>query len=138
MIINGENLILGRLATKVAKKALLGEKIDIVNAEKIIIVGRKEVIFKNYKQKFDRKTPRKGPFIPRTPDRLVKRVIRNMLPYKKYRGDKALRSIMCYIGVPDKFKSQQMETFNDINVLNTNNIHYLTIKDLCKLMGKHA
>tara|TARA_Y100000034_G_C6809105_1_gene363501 strand:+ start:506 stop:928 length:423 start_codon:yes stop_codon:yes gene_type:complete len=136
MIINGENLILGRLGTLTAKQALLGDKIDIINAEKIVIVGKKENILANYKQKFNRKTPVKGPFIPRMPDRFVRRVIRNMLPFKKERGKKAFKNIMCHIGTPDKFKNEKTETFDNINVLKSNNINFTTIGTLCKLMGK--
>ena len=42
MIINGEDQILGRLASIVSKKLLEGENIVIVNAEKIVISGSKE------------------------------------------------------------------------------------------------
>ncbi|MAF50926.1 MAG: 50S ribosomal protein L13 [Nanoarchaeota archaeon] len=135
MIINGENLILGRLATLVAKQALLGEKVEIINAEKIVIVGKRDNIVANYKQKFNRKTPRKGPFIPRMPDRLVRRMIRGMLPYKKERGSEAFKRIMCHIGTPDNFKSEEITTLDNINVLKSNNINYITIKELCKLLG---
>jgi len=41
MIIDATNLIAGRLATFVAKKALLGEEIEIVNSEKAVLTGKK-------------------------------------------------------------------------------------------------
>jgi large subunit ribosomal protein L13 len=135
MIINGENLILGRLATIAAKKALLGEKVDIINAEKIVIVGKRQEILANYTQKFNRKTPRKGPFIPRMPDRFVRRVIRGMLPYNKERGSKAFRRIMCHLGTPDNLKNEKIETLEDISVLNSNNLRFTNIQELCKLLG---
>ncbi len=37
MIIDANNMILGRLASFAAKKALLGEKIDVINCEKAVI-----------------------------------------------------------------------------------------------------
>ncbi len=40
-VYNGKDLILGRLATVVAKQALLGEEVKVVNCEKIMISGRK-------------------------------------------------------------------------------------------------
>ena len=49
MIIDATNLLVGRLATVVAKKALLGGKIDIVNAEKAIISGPKRLVINKYK-----------------------------------------------------------------------------------------
>ena len=48
MIIDANNLILGRLGTYAAKKALLGEKIDIVNCESCVITGNRKKIFDNY------------------------------------------------------------------------------------------
>ena len=47
-IIDADGHILGRLATYVAKRALLGDEIIVVNAEKAIISGRKEMVFKRY------------------------------------------------------------------------------------------
>ena len=136
MIINGENLILGRLGTIAAKKALLGEKVDIINADKVVIVGNKKVIVAKYVQRRARTTPVKGPFIPRMADRFVRRAIRGMLPYEKERGKNAFKRIMCHLGTPDNFKNEKIETLDKINVLNTNNINFTTIEALCKLIGK--
>ena len=93
MIIDGTDLILGRLGSFVAKKALLGEKIDIVNCENIIIIGKKEHILEKYKKKLARGIPSKGPILYKKPDRFVKRALKGMLPFKKERGKKAFDSI---------------------------------------------
>ena len=53
MIIDASNLIAGRIATVVAKKALLGETIDIVNSEKAIVTGSKTQVFARFKQKYN-------------------------------------------------------------------------------------
>ena len=45
-IIDGEGLVLGRLASTVSKRLLNGEEITIVNAEKIIISGNKDYLKK--------------------------------------------------------------------------------------------
>ena len=42
--INCENLIMGRVATYVAKEALKGETIELYNCSKIVILGEKSVI----------------------------------------------------------------------------------------------
>lgn len=138
MIINAENLILGRLASYVAKKALLGEKVDIVNCEKIVITGTKRAIQEEYKRRVERGDTFKGPFISRMPDRLVKRSIRTMLPYKKYRGKKALKNIKCYMGVPDNLKDQKQETLDQFHVSKTKSTKYLRIKDISKFLGKNV
>ncbi len=42
MIINADNLIIGRIASFAAKKALLGEKVVIVNSEEAVMTGKKK------------------------------------------------------------------------------------------------
>ena len=41
MIIDGNNLILGRVATIAAKRAMQGEPVVILNCEKMIVTGKK-------------------------------------------------------------------------------------------------
>ena len=135
MIIDAENLILGRLASYVAKKALMGEKVDVVNCEKAVIVGKRENILEKYKAKRHRRTPFKGPYLPRMPDRFVRRAIRGMVPFGKDRGRKAFENIMCWMGVPEQFKNEKIEKLEKINVLNTRNIKFLEIKEVCKWLG---
>jgi large subunit ribosomal protein L13 len=106
-IIDGEGLILGRLASSVAKK-LMSEKdteIVIVNAERVVISGSRVRIFKDYKQKKDRGSREKGPFYPKMPDRIVKRTIRGMLPYKQAKGRDALSRVKVYLGIPDDYET---------------------------------
>ncbi len=98
---------MGRMAAFSAKKLLEGEKVIIVNAEKAVITGRKEYIFKKYKQRIDRADrakPRKGPQFPRTPEGIVKRAVRGMLPYRKHKGKEALKNLRVYRGTPEKYK----------------------------------
>lgn len=134
MIINGENLILGRLASYAAKKALLGEAVNIVNCDKIAITGKKETIFELYKKRKDRGT-HKGPFLHRSPDRIVRRAIRGMLPYKQDRGKRAFKSIRCYTGIPSQFNEQKMDTLNNASLEKLKNTNYVYIKDVSKFLG---
>lgn len=135
MIIDANNLILGRLGTYVAKQVLLGEKIDIVNCESCVITGDRKKIFEGYDNKLKRGIPAKGPFTRRMPDRFVKRAIRGMLPYKKERGRVAFENIKCHIGVPENLKNQKFDTLKDANVEKTPNLKYIKIKDVCKHIG---
>lgn len=113
MIIDGENAVLGRLASHVAKAALKGEEVVIVNCEKIIITGDK----KNIKEYLESKRKRvgstqKGPKVSRTSEKIVKRTIRGMLPnYRTGRGREALKRIKCYGGIPEELKNSKMEKF---------------------------
>lgn len=135
MIIDAKNLILGRLATVVAKKSLLGEKIKVVNCENAIVIGKKESVLTKYKQKADRGVPAKGPFIPKTPDKFVRRVIRGMLPYKKQKGKLAFKNVKCYIGVPGEFKDKEYTAVKEAGIEKSKNLRYITVKEICKYLG---
>lgn len=136
MIIDGSNLILGRLATFVAKKALEGEPITILNCEKIIITGNKKLLIQRYKERVDRGHPYHGPFFPKMSDRIVRRTIRGMLPYKQERGERAFKKVKCFIGVPENFKTQKLETISSADASKLQTLNFITINDLSKFFGK--
>ena len=136
MIIDGNNLILGRVATIVAKKALLGEQIVIVNCEKIVVTGRKEFLLEEFKEKQDRGHPYRGPYVPKFPDRLVRRTIRGMLPYKKERGRSAYNKIKCFIGIPEKYKTQKIESIPSADYSKLKTLNFIRIADYSKMYGK--
>jgi large subunit ribosomal protein L13 len=138
MIINAENLILGRLSSYAAKKALLGEEIHIVNCEKAVITGSKENILSKYEKRIKMGTPFKGPFLSRSSDKIVKRTIRGMLSHRQFRGKEALKSIKCYNGIPDSFKDQKFETIKKANMEKLKNLRFIYVKDLAKLLGKEV
>lgn len=136
-VIDATNLILGRMATEVAKKALLGEKVDIVNCENAVISGNRAQILEKYKHKIERGAPATGPFFPRTPERLVKRTIRGMLPYKQYKGKIAYKQIKCYAGTPEKLKNEKFHKIEKADVGKLPNYKYISIKKVCEfLRGK--
>ena len=136
MIINAENLILGRLASYAAKKALLGEKIEIVNCENVVITGSKQEIFQEYKSKIARGNVFKGPYFPRRADMIVRRTIRGMLPRKKARGREAYQNIKCYIGLPENLKNQNFISLDNANVNKLRSLKFVYIKDMSKMYGK--
>lgn len=134
MIIDAKNLVLGRLASVAAKKALLGNIVDIVNCEQAIVSGSRENVLAKYRRKRRLGGPFRGPFIPRKPDFFVRRVIRGMLPYKQYKGRKAFERIKCHIGVPEKFMNQGFETI-EANLDSLSTLKFVTIQDLCQHLG---
>ncbi|MFX1451715.1 MAG: 50S ribosomal protein L13 [Promethearchaeota archaeon] len=118
-IIDADGLILGRLASIIAKRLLLGENINIINAEKAVISGRKREIINRYKKWLGLRTataPWRGPLHPRQPNLLLKRTVRGMLPWKKKRGQIAYRRLKVYIGIPDELKNKEISTLEDINL----------------------
>ncbi len=117
MIIDGEGLVLGRLASTVSKKLLDGEKIVVLNAEKIVISGTKEWAYARYKQRVDRASisnPRRmGPKYPRRPDDIFRRTVRGMLPYRKTTGREAFKGLKVYVGIPQEFEDAEVFKVQD-------------------------
>jgi len=137
-IINAEGLILGRLASKVAKMLLEGEEIVIVNADKAIITGNREDIFAKYKQRTELRTrsnPRRGPFYPKRSDEIVRRTIRGMLPWKTDRGRKAYRRLKVYAGVPREFQGKEFETIIEADASRIATPKYVTVGEVAKFLG---
>ncbi len=135
MIIDAENAIVGRMATEVAKKALFGEDINIVNCEKAIITGDKRKIIEKYKQRLERGQVGKGYYVFRKPEMIVKKIIKGMLPHKQEKGIKALKRIRCYKGIPEEFKEGKMEKIKNADMSRLNNYSFLTVEKLCKELG---
>ncbi len=135
VVIDGTERILGRIAAYAAKQALLGEKVDIVNCEKMIITGSRGHIIGEYIHKVKRGTPRSGPFFPRTPQRIVRRTIRGMLPWDKNRGREAYKLVKCYIGVPIGFEKEKMTEVPGTHVSKLTTTKYITIAEIAKQVG---
>lgn len=131
-VIDASGATLGRLSTHTAKRLLNGEEIAIVNSEKAIISGRKQTIKNHYKEKREVGTYRKGPFFPRTPDKIVKRTIRGMIPYQTPHGRIALKNLKCFIGVPKEFVGEKLE---EIEGIKKQPINFITIEELSKFLG---
>lgn len=108
-VIDASGHILGRLSSYIAKRLLEGEKIVVVNAEKAIITGSPENVFERYKEKYDRGSKEKGPYFPRHPEKIFKRTVRGMLPWKSRRGREAYRRLRVFMGVPDQLKGREFE-----------------------------
>jgi large subunit ribosomal protein L13 len=134
-IIDANGATLGRLSTNAAKRLLKGEEIAIVNSEKAIISGKKRMIKEKYKQKREVGTYRKGPFFPRTPEKIVKRTVRGMIPYQKPHGRAAFKRLKCYVGVPKEFDGKKIE-----NIKNAEKqpVDFITIEELSKFLGANS
>lgn len=114
-IIDGKNAVLGRMASYVAKEALKGEKIVVVNCEDVIITGNKKDIRGNFLAKRGRVGSKQaGPKHSRLSERIVKRAIRGMLSnHRKGMGKEAYRRIKCYLGIPNEFVGKEMVSFKN-------------------------
>jgi len=132
IVIDSAGCVTGRIASFAAKQALQGNKVIILNCEKAILIGKKKDILDKYKKKFSLgKGSQKGPYLSRVSDKLMRRIIRGMLPWKRTRGREAFRRVHCFIGNPEKFKNQEK-----IVIAKSDAINFLTLYDICKLLGK--
>ena len=134
MLIDATNQIVGRLCSVVAKHALLGEKIDIINSENAVVSGRREEVLAAFARRVDRGTWAKGPHYLRSPDMLLKRLMRDMLPYKQERGIKAYKNVMCWKGVPAQFKDKKATSIKEADASKLT-IKSVSLKEISKFVG---
>jgi len=134
IVVDAKDLILGRLATFVAKKALLGEEVRVVNSEEAIITGNKQQIFAKYRGLREMGEPFHGPFYPTRPEAMLKRAIRNMVGYKSPRGKIALQRIKCYNKVPYELKDAKRITIEKANVSKVSNPKKVTLKEVSQFL----
>lgn len=133
LIYDGKGIIFGRLASVVAKNLLKGNSVDVINCEEIIVSGDKRLFAKKVlaKREMGSGGSLKGPKYPRVADRLVKRMIRGMLPRDRMRGQNAFRRLRCYAGNSDLGKD---ELKNIIKLNYKKPMKYSSIKEIVRLL----
>jgi large subunit ribosomal protein L13 len=134
-VINAEDLILGRLASIVARRALEGEEIALVNVEKAVISGTRKRVMGAYLKKRQRGSKEGGPFFPRRPDAIMKRTIRGMLPYKRQPGREAFQRVRAYVGIPRQFRENPLETIEDAHVSRLSSSRFVTLESVSSYLG---
>ena len=132
-VIDAKNCVMGRLASSVAKSLLNGEQVHIINAERAVISGTKEMVFGEYIEKRNLNHPRKGPYYPRMPHLMLKRAVRGMIPYQKPRGREAFKILRVDIGEPKEIEEKDIETIDHAKMKNTSK--YITLSEVSKVLG---
>ena len=135
IVVNGEKMIFGRMASQIAKRLLAGEEIHLINAERIIFSGSPKVITERYLQKRrlqNKANPEHSPKWPKIPHLFIKRLLRGMLPWKRQRGRDAFRRFFAYTGNPKNLKSNLK--FKNAE-FDQNTLKYINVRDLCKGFG---
>lgn len=108
-VIDGKGAVVGRLASVIAKRLLKGEEIVVVNAEHLLLSGNLESNYKEYFDAYNRGKAIRGPYFPRMPDRIFRRTVRGMLPFRTKRGRDAYRRLKVYIGTPRGMPTEGIE-----------------------------
>ncbi|MEM2963581.1 MAG: 50S ribosomal protein L13 [Candidatus Anstonellales archaeon] len=136
LTIDAKNTILGRLASKVAKYLLLGREVFIVNAEQALISGSLQKAKEKYLKRLTQKhkaDPSRSPKWPKEAHRLLKRIIRGMLPKKTSRGKSALKRLKVFMGIPKELENEKFLTFSEF--LGLSKRKTFSLLDLCREIG---
>jgi len=129
LIYDGTDAVFGRIASVVAKELLKGNSVDLINCEEIIVSGDKKLLAKKIlaKREMGSGGSMKGPKYPRVADRLVKRMIRGMLPRDRTKGQDAYRRLKCYVGA-EKIEGEV------IKLNHRKPMKYSTVKEIVRLL----
>ena len=136
-VVDGTNLIAGRVCSNVAKLLRSGNRIFIVNCEKIMISGKKSSIIKEYEDFLKIHSiihPQHEPFHPRRPDTIIKRMIRGMLPKEKPSRKTDLARLRTYIGVPKEVKGIEKIQFEKSKITKSSS-NYTSMAELSRYIG---
>lgn len=130
MIVDGQDHVLGRLATSVVEELKKGEEVDIFNADKIIVKGNPEKTVQNYRNKYQRGSRDHGPKYPKAAHRIVKRTIKGMLPNNK-EGRKMLKKVKAYSTEPE----EEPEHIDDAKIEDLRGSNFITVGEISEKLG---
>ncbi len=137
IVVDATDHIAGRLSSNVAKLLLQGNRVSIINCEKIMISGSRSNIIKEYRDFLKISSilhPKHGPFHPRRPDTIITRMIRGMLPREKPSGIAAHKRLRAYIGSPKELKPFEKTQFEKAKITKSS-ANYTTMSELGRTIG---
>ena len=137
IVLDAKNQILGRLASFTAKRALSGDMVVVLNAEKAVISGRRNSIVDRAKRMLETRTlgaQANAPVHQRRPDLYFRRVVRGMLPWKKAKGKAAFHRVHVFMGVPEEFSGKAMVKIPGADASKLSS-PYVTLEDLATEIG---
>lgn len=140
IVIDGRGHLLGRLASKVAKELLNGQRVVVVRCELLLRSGslfRNKLKFHEFLNKGMNTNPRRGQFHFRTPSRIFWRTVRGMLPHKAPRGAAALGRLKVFEGIPYPYDQKRRMVVPDaLKVLRLKSHRkFCVLGDLAKQVG---
>ena len=136
--VDARDCIVGRVASQVAQRALDGERVAVVNAERAVITGSEEDVMSVYRQR-DAVGSDRGPNYPKRPDRIFKRAVRGMVPYEKTRGREALGRVRVYVGDPyEDDNSVDADVLEDTSLDRLSNIKFVSLGDVSENLGANV
>jgi large subunit ribosomal protein L13 len=131
VVIDAENVVLGRLASEVAKilrgknkpeftpHVDCGDNVIVVNAEKVQLTGKKltdKVYLRHTGYPGGQRTQSPKDILAKYPERLVEKAVKGMLPKNKL-GSQLFRNLHVVVGPEHKYQAQKPKVVD----LSTNN-----------------
>jgi large subunit ribosomal protein L13 len=134
VVVDARDCILGRVASQVAGRAMGGERVAIVNAERAVITGGKEDVVSVYRDRV-RVGSDRGPYYPKRPDGIFKRAVRGMIPYKTARGREAFENVRVYVGNP---YDGDGEVLDETSLDRLSNIKFVSLGEISENLGANV
>ncbi|WP_224268695.1 50S ribosomal protein L13 [Haloprofundus salinisoli] len=134
VIVDARDCIMGRVASEVAQRALDGERVAVINAERAVITGSDEDVMGVYRKRSEVGSDR-GPYYPKRPDRIFKRAIRGMLPYKTPRGREAFENVRVYLDNP---YDEDGEVLDGTSLDRLSNIKFISLGEISEKLGANV
>ena len=138
VVVDATNHIAGRLASNVAKLLLQGQRVTVVNCEKIMMSGKRETQIREYRDFLEINSIinyKHGPVHYRRPDTMMAKMIRQMLPFdRKPSGKLAFARLRTYIGAPNNTKPIEKIQFEKALITRAAS-NYTPLAEICRVIG---
>jgi large subunit ribosomal protein L13 len=138
VVVDATNHIAGRLASNVAKLLLQGQRVTVVNCEKIMMSGKRDTQIREYREFLEINSIinyKHGPVHYRRPDTLMAKMIRQMLPFdRKPSGKLAYARLRTYIGAPNDTKPIEKIQFEKALIRKAAS-NYTPLAEICRVIG---
>jgi len=134
VVVDARDCILGRVASQVAEKAMDGERVAIVNAERAVITGGRDDVMSVYRDRV-RVGSDRGPYYPKRPDGIFKRAVRGMIPYKTTRGREAFENVRVYVGNP---YDEDATVLEETSLDRLSNIKFVSLGEISEQLGANV
>ncbi len=131
------NQVAGRICSFIAKRALMGDNIVVVNCKNAMITGDKNRVFQIYLDRDNVKVfsnHAQGPFFPHRPDTFIRHMVWGMMP-KGTRGRQAIQRVEFFIGeIPErmvsKYKIIAQKEYKPASIT-LKNTNMVSVNDIC-------
>jgi len=138
IVVDGTDHIAGRLASNVAKLLIQGNRVSVVNCEKIMMSGTRANQIKEAREFLEINSIinyKHGPVHYRRPDTIMAKMIRQMLPFdRKPSGKESYQRLRTYIGSPKEIKSLGKIQFEKAKIKRSA-ANYTSVGELCRVIG---